>query len=78
MKTKPDDQGNFIMVEDKGRLIRVFLYLSAIKRKKLLGEIDSMKGIMYMSRKKEKHLFRKGDAYGFNHFLLMIVTGKQI
>lgn len=63
----PDKFGNALMIMNSGN---VFLKLAKEKRNRKLGFIDRGKKIFFINRKRAKHLFRKSNAYGFNHHLL--------
>ena len=66
-----DKFGNFLTIMENGN---VFLKLIGMKGKSILGRrigfIDREKKIFIAPRKREKHLMRKFNAYGFNDRLL--------
>lgn len=62
-----DKQGNQLWIMNSGN---VFLKLVKEQRKRKLGFIDRGKKTFSIRRKRAVHLFRKGNAYGFNHHLL--------
>jgi hypothetical protein len=66
-----DDYGNLLVVKNNGKRIIVTLRLVAEgNRFRKVGVINLATKIMEVQRNREKHLFRKGNAYGFNHKLL--------
>lgn len=67
LKVLGDSYGNFIGVDDYGN---VYLQLNSENRMRKLGMINDEERKMIIKRERKKHLFRKGNAYGFNDFLL--------
>ena len=63
-----DKNGNFLTIMMSGN---VFLRLgSKQQRERRIGYIDRAKKTFVVERKRERHLFHKMNAYGFNeHFL---------
>lgn len=47
----------------------IFLYLAS-GGKRLVGELLEGQRVLRVTRKRGKHLLRKANAYGFNHFIL--------
>lgn len=62
-----DKHGNSLWIMNSGN---VYLKLLKEKKKRRLGFIDRGKKIFYIRRKRATHLFRKTNAYGFNHHLM--------
>lgn len=62
-----DKHGNSLWIMNSGN---VYLKLLKEKKKRRLGFIDRGKKIFYIRRKRATHLFRKANAYGFNHHLI--------
>lgn len=62
-----DKNGNKLIIKVSGN---VFLKLSKEKRHRRLGLIDRDKKLFIINRKREKHLHRKSNSYGFNHHLI--------
>lgn len=62
-----DKNGNKLIIKMSGN---VFLKLSTEKRQRRLGFIDRAKKLFIINRKREKHLHRKSNSYGFNHHLI--------
>jgi hypothetical protein len=48
----------------------VFLKLVAENKRRRLGYIDRAKRELVVKRKRDKHLHRKSNSYGFNHHIL--------
>lgn len=62
-----DKSGNKLIITMSGN---VFLKLTKEKRQRKLGFIDRAKKTFIITRKREKHLHRKTNSYGFNHHLI--------
>jgi hypothetical protein len=67
MKTFEDDFGNKIQVSDQGVLT---LFLPAKKARRNIGKIFAISKTFSVCRWKAKHLLRKANAFGFNHYVL--------
>ena len=66
-----DDLGNLLVVKNNGkRLIVTLRLVSEGNRYRKVGVVNLATKIIEIQRNREKHLFRKGNAYGFNHKLL--------
>jgi len=70
IKTVSDDFGNNITCANNGK--RVILSLKLVKeaRRRRIGVINLERKTLEVKRTKSLHLFRKLNAYGFNHKLL--------
>tara|TARA_R110000868_G_scaffold36781_5_gene130241 strand:- start:341 stop:739 length:399 start_codon:yes stop_codon:yes gene_type:complete len=65
-----DSSGNKIIASNNGERIKVLLKLNAELRCRLLGYVNIKSKTIKIIRKKELHLLRKNNSYGFNHTLL--------
>lgn len=70
-----DDGINKIISCATDKTITIDLKLGSEKRKRRLGVITKSTKTFKIKRIRTKHLFRKGNAYGFNHYVLS--TGKS-
>lgn len=61
-----DDFGNMI-IPQAGKLI---LQLSASNKKLTIGKFNLPSKTLYLSRKREKHLHKKSNSYGFNYEMI--------
>jgi hypothetical protein len=62
----PDKFGNSIIVS--GNVIS--LQLKSESRQREIGIINTKEKYFAVNRIREKHLFRKNNSYGFNHYIL--------
>ena len=62
----PDKFGNSIIVENN----IISLKLKSESRKREIGVINPQERYFAVNRIREKHLFRKNNSYGFNHYIL--------
>lgn len=69
-----DAFGNGIIVKRRGDTLRVAVRLKGNPRERVIGEIDMPTRTLTVTRKREKHLLVKGNAYGFNHKLIAEAT----
>ena len=76
-KTKPirvaihkDAYGNELIIDHFPAHANIKLKLSAEKRNRNVGTLDFSSRTLWITREREKHLFRKMNAYGLNHYLL--------
>ena len=65
-----DSAGNKIIASNNGDRIKVLLKLNTELRSRLLGYVNIKSKSIKIIRKKELHLLRKNNSYGFNHTLL--------
>lgn len=70
IKSIGDDFGNIIYFSNNGKRINVSLKLVAEDKRRRIGSINISNKTIQIRRNRYKHLFRKGNAYGFNTFLL--------
>ena len=68
----PDSHGNFIIVT-KDDVLKLALVGETAPR--TVGTLDRKKRTLYIKRKRERHLLKKADSYGFCHQI--INEGKQ-
>ena len=62
----PDKFGNSIIVLEN----IISLQLKSEKRKREIGVINFKEKYLSVNRIRDKHLFRKNNSYGFNHYIL--------
>ena len=67
-----DSNGNSIYDIEKAKGFDYYIKLQNEKRARKLGTLNWL-GIFEIKRDREKHLFEKLQAYGFNDFLLRTV-----
>jgi hypothetical protein len=65
-----DEAGNIIESVHKGSKASLRLKLSSENYFRQIGSIDMKTRQLEMVRERSKHLFRKFNAYGFNHHIL--------
>lgn len=66
-----DENGdNKVMVKSTLKTKTIHLMLKGENRKRLIGTITRSTKAITIKRKREEHLFRKGQAYGFNAYIL--------
>lgn len=65
-----DAQGNIITADNNGITAVLSLKLASESKSRKLGIIDIEKRTFEVKRVYSKHLFRKFNAYGFNHKIL--------
>ncbi len=70
INSRMDEQGNSIIASKKDNIIVVYLKLKSEKRKRKLGFINTNTKVLYVTRKRGLHLFRKFKAYGFCYQLI--------
>jgi hypothetical protein len=63
-----DNFGNNIVISDGGK--NISLKLKAENKKREIGTINLEERYLEVKRIKAKHLFRKTNSYGFNHYIL--------
>lgn len=59
-----DDEGNYIIANKGEKVISLSIKLQSESYKRKIGRIDIQERILYIERKREKHLLRKLGAYG--------------
>ena len=65
----PIDDDNSLQIKSNDRLIKLKLLLKGDKPRKI-GTITKSTRTIEMKRKRDIHLFRKANSYGFNHYVL--------
>jgi hypothetical protein len=65
-----DGNGNELIIDHYPTHANIKLKLSAEKRKRNVGTLDFSTRTLWVTRERQKHLFRKMNAYGLNHYLL--------
>lgn len=71
VKSRSDDRGNLLIIKNNGKRILLSLKLvSEGGRFRKIGVVNLGQATLEIKRQRKKHLFRKGNAYGFNHKLL--------
>jgi len=63
--SRMDENGNSITSVRNDNIIKLFLKLKSETRKRKIGFINTNTRTLYVERVREKHLFRKLNAYGF-------------
>ena len=74
INTSPDQEGNFFEIINDGDTIIIFLKLKKEKKKREIGFINVPQSTLYITRNREKHLFRKNQSYGFNEYIISKAT----
>jgi hypothetical protein len=70
IKSVKDENGNIICTKNNGKRIIVYLKVPKFLKIKKIGTINIAKKTLTIKRTREKHLFRKYNAYGLNVYLL--------
>ena len=70
IKSKSDEKGNLLVIRNNGKRILLSLKLVSEKRYRKIGMVNLAQKTFECKRNREKHLFRKGNSYGFNVKLL--------
>lgn len=65
-----DEKGNIITTKNNGKRIVIFLKIPSKLKLRKLGNVNLKTKIFTIRRNRERHLFKKHDAYGFNIYLL--------
>lgn len=65
-----DEQGNTILIVRNDNIITLWLKLKSETRKRKIGFVNTNTKVLYITRVREKHLFRKMNAYGFCYTIL--------
>ena len=71
---RKDEEGNEIITKPNDTGLAIYLKLKSEDRERLVGVVNKTNRTMEVLRDREKHLFRKGNAYGFNNRILEIAT----
>jgi hypothetical protein len=61
---------NYLIIKQNNKLTVLSLKLEAYTKTRLIGTVTKSTRTIEMKRKKEKHLFVKYNAYGFNDYIL--------
>ena len=72
--TIKDDIGNIIESTHKAHIATLRLKLASEKHYRSIGRINMKHRQLEVMRERSKHLFRKYNAYGFNHHILANAT----
>ncbi len=70
IKSLTDEVGNQLVCRNNGKRIIMSLKLVKEDRHRRIGIINIATKTMEVRRKRDRHLFIKGNSYGFNHQLL--------
>jgi len=65
-----DEEGNRIIATDKGNVIKIDLKLKSEKKRRLIGLVTKSTRTFFVTRKRESHLHRESNSYGFNYKIL--------
>lgn len=66
-----DDAGlNFVRIHSTDKTTVIFLKLASEKKVRKIGTVTKSTKTLKIKRKRAIHLFRKGNAYGFNDYVL--------
>lgn len=66
-----DDEGkNYLLIQSNNKVINLKLKLERDKKLRKIGRVTKSTKILEVRRVRAKHLFIKGNAYGFNHYIL--------
>ena len=65
-----DPNGNKLIIDHYPAHANIKLKLASESRERNIGTLDIVARVLYVSRIKSKHLFRKMNAYGMNHYIL--------
>lgn len=65
-----DQDGNTLLVVRNDNIIKLFLKLKSEKHKRNLGFINVNTKVFHVVRKKDLHLMRKFNAYGFSYSVI--------
>jgi hypothetical protein len=74
INTSPDQEGNFFEIINDADTITIFLKLKKENKKREIGFINVPQSTLYITRNREKHLFRKNQSYGFNEYIISKAT----
>jgi hypothetical protein len=65
-----DEKGNILSFKNNTKRILIYLKVPRFLKIKKIGTINIAKKMLTIKRIREKHLFKKYNAYGFNVYLL--------
>ena len=65
-----DTSNNYLYIKQNDRIILLFLKLGSEKKMRRIGRATKSTKTIEMNREREKHLFRKLNAYGFCYYTL--------
>lgn len=65
-----DDKGNILTFKNNTKRIIIYLKVPRFLKIKKIGTINLTKKTLTIKRTREKHLFKKYNAYGLNFYLL--------
>lgn len=66
-----DDQAmNNLLIRQNEKTIVVYLQLHGERRSRKIGVVTKSTRTLSVRREREQHLFRKGNAYGFNEYVI--------
>lgn len=69
-----DTSKNYILIKQNSKIIVIFLKIDADNKIRRIGRVTKSTRTIEMRREMHKHLFRKGDAYGMNDYVLRYQT----
>ncbi len=70
-----DEKGeNSISIHSTDKTRAIYLKLLSESKKRLIGTVTRSTKTIHFKRKKAPHLFRKGNAYGMNYWILSSQT----
>jgi hypothetical protein len=61
---------NYLTIKENNKIIILTLKLESHNKHRLIGTVTKSTRTIEMRRKRDIHLFRKGNAYGFNDYVL--------
>lgn len=61
---------NYLTIKENNKIIIVSLKLEDHKKHRLIGTVTKSTRTIEMRRKRDIHLFRKSNSYGFNDYVL--------
>lgn len=70
IKSISDDYGNLLILRKNSKRVLISLKLVSEEITRRIGTLNKAQRTLTIKRKRGKHLFRKANAYGFNHRLL--------
>ena len=63
-------EGHRFEADEKDGYLYITLHLRNARKGRAIGRVRLADRVLEMERKREKHLMRKGNAYGFNEYVL--------
>jgi hypothetical protein len=63
-------EGHRFEADERDGLLYITLHLKGKKAARNIGRVRPADRVLEVSRKREKHLMRKANAYGFNEYVL--------